>query len=82
MTLGAGRAQEDRQKSEALVFFQVGSGGGAAAELAVRQPLDPPLAALRDAMLADAGALQRKVDELRDCLEVRPQMADRNHPTS
>ena len=64
--------QEDRQKSEALIYFQGSFGEGAAADVAAQQPLEPPLAALRDAMLADASALQRRAADLQEYLEVGP----------
>lgn len=68
---GSGRClQEDRQKSEALIYFQDGSGDSGADELAARQPLEPTLAALRDAIIADTSALQRKAADLQECLEV------------
>lgn len=68
--------QEDRQKSEALIYFRGVRGESAAADLAVQQPLEPPLAALRDAMLADTSALQRKAADLQECLEVCLQPAN------
>ena len=63
---------EDRQKSEALTYFQGSCDEGAAADVAAQQPLEPPLAALRDAMLADASALQRRATDLQECLQVGP----------
>ena len=54
-----------------LAFLYGNKQEGGAAELAARQPLPPPLAALRDAMLTDASALQSRTDELREYLEVR-----------
>ena len=62
--------QEDRQRCDALSYYSEHAADGSAGELSAKQPLPPPLAALHDAIVADATALRAKVDELRDFLEV------------
>ena len=62
--------QEDRQRCDALLYYSEHAADGSAGELSAKQPLPPPLAALHDAIVADATALRAKVDELRDFIEV------------
>ena len=63
--------QEDRQRCDALSFYSEHAADVHAGELGANQPLPPPVAALHDAIVADATALRAKLDELRDVMEVK-----------
>ncbi len=63
--------QEDRQRCDALSYYSEHAADGSAGELSAKLPLPPPLAALHDAIVADATALRAKVAELCDFLEVK-----------
>ena len=62
--------QEDRQRCDALLFYHEHGADGGSGDLGVKQPLPPPLAALHDAIIADAAVLRMKIDDLRDLVEV------------
>ena len=63
--------QEDRQRCDALLYYNEHAADLNAGELGTKQPLPPPLAALHDAIVTDATALRAKFDELRDFVEVQ-----------
>jgi hypothetical protein len=63
--------QEDRQRCDALLYYHEHAADGGSGELGAQQPLSPPLAALHDAIVADAAAMRSKLDDLRNVVEVR-----------
>lgn len=64
--------QEDRLRTETLMYFQQGSKSGrpGPSSLAEQQPLEPALAALRDSLLQQEHQLKRQASDLNKCLEV------------
>ena len=53
------------------MYYHEHEADGGEGELGAKQPLPPPLAALRDAIVADAAVLRAKIDELQDVVEVQ-----------
>jgi hypothetical protein len=65
--------QEDRLRTEALLYFQQGSKSarpGGPTTLAEQQPLEPALASLRTSLLQQEHRLKQQASDLNRCLEV------------